>query len=89
MVLGFGWQKEKYRMPEHRSNCWIRDGSSNPPSAISSLWWRLEPHAPKENACNGQLKDLHIAGFFSSALPPPVAINYWLAFTLTCKSDKT
>lgn len=67
----------------------LLDQSCNPPGTISSLWCWLEPHAPKENACNWQLKDLHIAGFFSSALPPPVAINYWLAFTLTCKSDKT
>lgn len=45
--------------------------SSNPPSTIAFLWWWLEPHAPKENAYNGQLKDLHIAGFFFSPLCPP------------------
>lgn len=44
--------------------------SGNPPSTIAFLWWWLEPHAPKENAYNGQLKDLHIAGFFFPLCPP-------------------
>lgn len=38
---------------------------------LLSFWWRLETHALKENAYNGQLKDLHIAGFFSLCPPSP------------------